>query len=214
MSDIHGQHHLLREAADAAKPPFDVIAVCGDWTTFGRSADLAPGLDLLLATGAPVVGVSGNCDSAEIESYLQSRGVSLDGMGRMVAQTGFFGISASNRTGMDTPFERSEPEILCLLESGYQEIREARRKILISHVPPFNTTADQLRGGVHAGSRSLRNFLERYPVDLVLCGHIHEAAGIDQIGKTQVVNVGPLAHGRYAIIRIDESIQTDLLSLE
>ena len=38
---------------------------------------------------------------------------------------------------------------------------------------------------------ALKNFIEKYQPDFVLCGHVHEAAGIeDFIGKTKVINVG------------------------
>ncbi|MEM3567855.1 MAG: metallophosphoesterase, partial [Thermoplasmata archaeon] len=44
---------------------------------------------------------------------------------------------------------------------------------------------------------------EKKPV-AVLCGHIHEAAGIERIfGNTLVVNPGPAKHGRYALVEVE-----------
>jgi Icc-related predicted phosphoesterase len=43
---------------------------------------------------------------------------------------------------------------------------------------------------VHVGSKSVRELFEKYQPLLGLHGHIHEAGGIDQIGKTLCVNSG------------------------
>lgn len=210
LSDIHGLGNLISEAVAQTNPPPDIVVVCGDWTTFGNVASLAPIANTLAKAGIPFLGVSGNCDSAEIENFLSAKDISIDGRGRMKGELGFFGVSASNTTPLFTPFERSEQEILSLLAIGYESVRHAKKKILVCHVPPFNTTTDLLRGGTHAGSRSIRSFIETNSVDLVLCGHIHESFGLDQIGNTHVVNAGALAQGRFAIIEIESEIQVDL----
>ena len=40
-------------------------------------------------------------------------------------------------------------------------------------------------------SKSIRKAVEKFKPNLLLCGHIHEAEGIeDRIGNTKVINVG------------------------
>ncbi len=36
-----------------------------------------------------------------------------------------------------------------------------------------------------------------------ICGHIHEAKGIDKIGNTLIINPGAARDGHYATIEID-----------
>ena len=56
---------------------------------------------------------------------------------------------------------------------------------------PCGTALDRVHEGLHAGSRSVREFVDRNQPDYLFCGHIHEAEGVDiEIGKTKPVNVG------------------------
>ncbi len=66
--------------------------------------------------------------------------------------------------------------------------QKPEKTIVISHYPPYGAV-DRTDFGTHVGSRELRELIERYRPLLVVCGHIHEAAGIDNIGKTVVANV-------------------------
>lgn len=51
-------------------------------------------------------------------------------------------------------------------------------------------------------SRAVREaILEHKPV-VCLTGHIHEGRGIDSLGRTTVLNPGPLRAGRYARVRM------------
>jgi Icc-related predicted phosphoesterase len=45
-------------------------------------------------------------------------------------------------------------------------------------------------------------FLSTHPVSLCLCGHIHEAHGVERFQNTLVVNTGSFKKGRYATIEI------------
>ena len=41
------------------------------------------------------------------------------------------------------------------------------------------------------GSKGLRRAIEMTKPDIVICGHVHEAEGIEEmVGKTRVINVG------------------------
>ena len=63
--------------------------------------------------------------------------------------------------------------------------------VLICHAPPLDTELDRVRDGLHAGSRAVREFIEKYQPKYFFCGHIHEAAGVSvEIGKTRAMNVG------------------------
>ena len=49
--------------------------------------------------------------------------------------------------------------------------------------------------GRFPGSQAIRKAIDEFKPDLVICGHIHECAGVeDQIGATRIINVAK--HGK------------------
>jgi Icc-related predicted phosphoesterase len=54
------------------------------------------------------------------------------------------------------------------------------------------------------------SFIELHQPDVVVCGHVHEARGVDTIGKTQVVNCGQAGKGYYAVINLDDKISVEV----
>lgn len=211
LTDIHANTTNLKKIIDSFSGGIDLLVVCGDWTTFGTADQVRSLLFILRQTSLPILSVAGNCDSAEIQETLEEEHISLDGAGKKIGNIGFFGLSASNATPLFAPSERSEEELTTLLECGYGQIRSAFKKVLISHLPPYNTAADKVKAtGAHSGSKVVRSFIEKNPVDLVLCGHIHEAIGTDHIGSTLIANIGPAAAGYYGIATIGETIEVDL----
>ena len=66
-----------------------------------------------------------------------------------------------------------------------------KKIILVTHAPPYKTKLDKLVEG-HCGNKSIRHFVEKNKVDLLICGHLHENFGKeDKIKKTKVINPGP-----------------------
>ena len=63
--------------------------------------------------------------------------------------------------------------------------------VLICHAPPLDTDLDRIKPGLHAGSRAVREFIEKHQPAHFFCGHIHEAEGrVIQMGATRAMNVG------------------------
>jgi hypothetical protein len=63
--------------------------------------------------------------------------------------------------------------------------------VLVCHAPPYGTALDQVRPGLHAGSRSVLEFIEKHQPEYFFCGHIHEAEGASiEMGRTRGRNVG------------------------
>jgi Icc-related predicted phosphoesterase len=62
---------------------------------------------------------------------------------------------------------------------------------LVVHFPPRDTKLDEFCEGQHAGSPTLRAWVEHEKPLYLFCGHIHETAGMtDRLGSTPCVNVG------------------------
>jgi hypothetical protein len=97
------------------------------------------------------------------------------------------GLGYSNPTPFNTPGEYTEPQIAERLE----RFANLKPLVLVCHAPPFGTALDQIRPGVHAGSRPVGEFIGKYQPAYFFCGHIHEAEGVTiQMGRTRARNVG------------------------
>ena len=123
------------------------------------------------------------------------------------------GLGAAPTSRFYSWFELSETEIMNTLEQTADHCSSNKWLAIVSHTPPKNTKVDLAFSGTHAGSASLRDFIERKKPNIVFCGHIHEAKGIDSIGDTVIVNPGPVRHGSCAIASLDDKIEVELDSV-
>ncbi len=97
------------------------------------------------------------------------------------------GLGYSTPTPFDTPGEYTEQEMAARL-ARFDEFKPA---VMICHAPPLDTPLDRVHEGLHAGSRAVREFIERVQPAHFFCGHIHEAEGkVIQMGMTRAMNVG------------------------
>jgi Icc-related predicted phosphoesterase len=54
--------------------------------------------------------------------------------------------------------------------------------------------------GTPVGSTAARRFIEEVQPEVCISGHIHESAGVDNIGATKVLNAGPFKGGGYIVV--------------
>ena len=203
LADIHGEGAglkdvLLRDGADA-----DLIVLAGDLTHLGGRADAEEILAPLLASGIPLVAVAGNMDRDGARGCLDEKGINIHGRGIVQDGVGFMGLGGGTPSPFGTPWEITELEAGAILASGLPGISEAPYKVLVSHAPPRGTKLDRSFTGLHVGSEAVRGFLLDGAVDLCICGHIHESAGEDTVGRAHCVNIGPFKNGSYALIGIE-----------
>lgn len=208
ITDLHDHPAALDRILEDA-PEVAGILLGGDITNFGSPADAQRLVQQARQSGAIVMAVAGNCDSAAIETRLVELGVSLFRRGVMHFDAGLHGLSAMP-PWRDTMYHFSEAELAEHLETGYQQIAEAAGHVVLSHAPPHDTRLDRTFTGRHVGSTALRAFVERARPDLVVCGHIHEARGVDTLGPTTMVNCGPAAAGYYAVVDVADTVTVDL----
>ena len=65
------------------------------------------------------------------------------------------------------------------------------KTIVAGNPETVHRVLDRIHDGLHAGSRAVREFIERVQPAHFFCGHIHEAEGVViQIGATRAMNVG------------------------
>ncbi|MRR17707.1 MAG: hypothetical protein EG826_14765 [Deltaproteobacteria bacterium] len=204
VSDIHGALAPIRNAAPLIREA-DAVVIAGDLTRTKTRAEAADVIACMEQYSKNILAVHGNWDRVEVADFLVEKGYSLHGKGRILEGVGFFGVGGSSPTPFHTATEYKEEEIARILEKGYGEVREASPTVLISHAPPRGVR-DRSFLGLHGGSRSVKAFLEEHPVSLCLCGHIHEAAGIERFENTLVANGGAFQKGCYVSVDIGPAL--------
>ncbi|MGC8873031.1 MAG: metallophosphoesterase family protein [Chloroflexia bacterium] len=156
----------------------------------------------------------GNDDPPEILALLQeeAREHVVPCEGRAVELAGgaypMVSLGYSNPTPWQTPREVEEETMAQLIAKAVEGVQDFSRAIFNFHAPPVDSTLDTCplldnstdpptvvtSGGqpvlYGAGSRAVREAIERFQPLLSLHGHIHESRGLIQIGRTTAVNPG------------------------
>lgn len=135
----------------------------------------------------------------------EGRVVELDGRHTMVT------VGYSTPTPWDTPREVGEEVIAAAIEASVANVPDPARCVFNLHAPPIGSVLDRVvkleRTGtgpdalrpVHhqgrlvytsAGSRAVREAIERYQPVTGLHGHVHESPGRIRIGRTHCFNPG------------------------
>jgi Icc-related predicted phosphoesterase len=173
----------------------DLVLLGGDLTNFRGKDEARAIVEAVRARCPSVLAVCGNTDLPGIEDYLRAEEIDLDRRSRVVGGVAFAGISGGLPFG-GTPYERTEADFAAAAEQALSAAAQetARPLVLVSHQPPRDTRCDLTRGG-HVGSTAIRAAILRHQPDLVLCGHIHESAASDLLGRSRIVNPGPWFQG-------------------
>ncbi len=184
FSDIHGAYDSLERLVETNA---DYYIAAGDLTSWGRGLDRCG--EILRRRARQTYVLPGNHETEDqIDGFCARFGLNAF-HGRTFEAGGYHiaGLGYSSPTPFNTPGEYSEAEIarrLRLFES-------LNPLVLICHCPPAGTPLDLISKGVHGGSVSVREFIERVQPQYFICGHIHEAEGVTaRLGATECVNAG------------------------
>jgi uncharacterized protein len=168
----------------------------------------------------------GNDDPFELDEPLTTSAVAMFAEGRLVelderrwmASCGF-----ANLTPWRCPRDVTEEELASHIETALREWRNGAGQLVLNlHCPPYDSGLDLCpllkddlspvtEGGQPvigpAGSRAVRDAIERHQPILSLHGHIHESRGACKLGRTLAINPGseyPEGILRGAIVDFDE----------
>lgn len=209
ISDTHGDLSKISSILGRAGK-VDAILVVGDLTNFGPEEKASELLDML-GNDQPVMAVPGNCDPKGVLDVIEKSGaVSLHNSSFKLGDITFIGMGGSNPTPFNTPFEMSEDEIRDMLRRLLSPSQRDEKVVLVSHTPPKNSL-DAIPGA-RVGSEAIREILSQ--VDMVVCGHIHEARGVVRSGNTTIMNPGEASRGLAAVIDIGAEINVTFIDGE
>ncbi len=184
FSDIHGDYKRLERLVQSEA---DAYIAAGDLTSWGRGLDRCG--EILRARGERVWVLPGNHESEQQISGFCAKFGLREFHGRSFEAAGWrvAGLGYSSPTPFNTPGEYTEDEIARRLEP----FAALKPLVLVCHCPPLGTALDRVRQNVHAGSRSVREFIERHQPPWFFCGHIHETEGAETtLGQTRCLNPG------------------------
>jgi uncharacterized protein len=183
--------------------------------------------------GVPLYVTGGNDDYLSIEGVLDEAEWITNAEGQVLeVAPGLEMISTGygNPTPWQCPRDVSEAELGSRIESMARMLDNSSRAVFNFHVPPFGSGLDRcpkldtsvsppkpITGvEIAAGSTAVSDALRRYEPVLSLHGHIHESAGICEIGHTIAINPGSeYGEGvlRCAVIDIEDGrVMAQLLS--
>lgn len=218
VGDIHNDiENMIGYFDQLSEQKFDVIVATGDFTDVSvkgfSQKDIAKlVLEEMKALGKPIVAVPGNLDK-EILPVLEKEDVSIHGKGKIIGGVGFYGVGGA-KTPFNTSLELSEGELELMLTNGYNDIKNAKMKIQVTHAPPARTKMDLIYTGAHIGSETIRKFIEQNKPDVAICAHVQEAKGVDELGNVKLLNPGRFPEGHYGIISIENGkIDAKVLNL-
>jgi Icc-related predicted phosphoesterase len=158
----------------------------------------------LKGIGIPCYMMPGNDDRLDLDKVFEESNYVMNPEGKVVdldenhemISTGY-----TNITPWRAPRDISEEELSKRIESMVSEVRKMDNCVFQFHCPPYDTNLDtapkldeQLRPStsetISAGSKAVRESIEKYQPLLGLHGHIHESKGVDRIGRTLCINPG------------------------
>ena len=187
VGDLHGALGSLLEVLEHLRSAeVEGILFTGDFARGPFNRDPALGntaspdelLSVVTSASANVLLVPGNHDDPALGGSVSVDGRETSWLGWRVA-----GVGGSPYTGGRFPYEwRDDRTDLAVLRAP---------DILLAHSPPADSGLDVITSGKAVGSKAIREITDRM-TGLLVCGHIHEAVGVRQLGQCLCYNAGSL----------------------
>ena len=189
FTDIHNSASALKKIAHKVKTQKPDLLVCaGDISIFEQG--ITGVLRKLNKLGKEIVIVHGNHEDVSTFSKLSKifKNITFIHKKHLIKENMLYlGYGGDGFSLIDREFEKTA-------KKNFKQIiknNNDKKIILVTHAPPYKTKLDRLFEE-HCGNKSIRHFIEKNKIDLLICGHLHENFGKeDKIGKTKVINPGP-----------------------
>ena len=210
ISDLHAHNDVL-DKMDSLFEQADAVIFGGDFAECFKPETGKDALEKLCSKHENIFAVLGNCDNEDFLEELEAQDVSVEKSLAFHEGLAFAGSGGGTYFTGKTEFERTEDECLSdfdIVKNSVEQTGDAslwQSLILISHNPPVGEKIDSFDGEHHAGSQKFTDFIKENKPLAVVCGHIHEGAGIEKLGDTVVINSGSLGEaGSYVWLEVEK----------
>lgn len=211
ISDLHAHNDVL-DKMDSVFAQADAVLFGGDFAECFKPETGLEALESLCKKHDTIFAVLGNCDNEDFLEDLDEQDVNVEKSLVFHEGLAFAGSGGGTKFTGKTEFEREEDECLADFDIVTNSVSDGgdsslwNSLILISHNPPVGKAIDSFDGEHHAGSQKFTDFIIANKPLAVVCGHIHEGAGIETIGQTTVINPGSLGEaGTYAWLEVEKA---------
>lgn len=189
FSDLHANHTMLDKLAKQAEEEnVDIVVANGDFSPHNSINEPPKGLiGKFKQIGKKVFVLPGNHETeASIKALEEHYDLKeLHGNYTIINGIGIFGCGGAEIG----PCPTSDTEIFERLKYAFEKVKNCKQKIMITHAHPANSIMEKFSNFVK-GSPAVRKAIDEFKPDIALCGHVHEAEGIEEkIGITKVINV-------------------------
>ena len=138
-------------------------------------------------------------DKSELIVNPESKNIMIDDYHEMIS------LGYTNPTPWKTPRETSEEELARMIDAMIIKVKDMKNCIFNFHCPPYDTMLDEapeldknMRPMMSAGSllmkrvgsTAIKERIDKYQPLLGVFGHIHEASGEMNMGRTKCLNPG------------------------
>ena len=195
-ADIHASVERIAHIRSViSKHSPDALVLAGDVISYFRPQ---PIFEQFNAMGVPVLMVRGNSDPGYVDKYFQKYPnlTSLHLNKVTVKSIAFSGLSGT----VPLPFRNKVRFFEKYLMGKAYPMIDSQTEFVV-HTPPWGCL-DQVAGRFHSGSKMVRELVDKTQPRLLICGHIHEATGVDKIGETTVLNCGMPGTGKGMMIEL------------
>ena len=188
FTDIHGSLFALRKVEQKVKAQKPDLMVCaGDISIFEHG--ITGILRRLNKLNKQIIVVHGNHeDESTFNKYskLFKNILFIHKKNFIKDNILFLGYGGGGFSLIDKGFEKTSIKFKKIIQAN-----KDKKIILVTHAPPYKTRLDKLVEG-HCGNKSIKKFIKKNKVDLLICGHLHENFGKeDKIKRTKIINPGP-----------------------
>lgn len=161
--------------------------------------------NLIDSLGIPVLVIPGNLDAPEERYFLFMQQTAFQSDNVVLMHENMVKLESYLFTGFGGELTRDEKEDYFVLEYPRQEVLFGTRRmrflnpprILMFYSPPVSKLDREQ--GTHKGSELVNEIIESVAPSFLFCGGSSEP-GLEEIGRTVVVNPGSLADGHFAVV--------------
>ncbi len=202
LPDLHDSIDGLKVISERLSS-VDLVLLVGD-LTFARGAEgIARVVEAVRQYNKSILAVPGNWEDLDAIAYLTNEGINLDRRNVILDGIAFMGVGGSLFSPIRAPNEFVDADFREFLREAILGLSDEIPKILVCHQPPAGTLNEVASTGLRLGSEAIHEFIQKVQPLACFTGHVHEAQGIDAIGKTKIINPGPLWFGKYAYAEIE-----------